>query len=116
MPSLSRLEAFGDDLLARLEPLLDDPERVDPRADLHVPERDLAVGADDGDAVKILQFLHGALRHEERAGLGVERAPARGRTGPAAGRSGIGEMSWTPSVPVEVLTARSTGPTVPCAG
>ncbi len=70
-----RLEPLGDDLFARLEPFFDDPERVDPRTDLHVAERDLAVAADDGDAVQVLQFLHGALRNQERAGLGVEEQP-----------------------------------------
>ena len=49
---------------------------------------DLAVRADDGHAVEVLQFLHGALRHEQRAGLACRAStPARARTGPAAGRS-----------------------------
>ena len=81
-----RLEPLGDDLLARLEPVFDDPERVDTRTDLDVAERDLAVGADHGDAVQVLQLLHGPLRNQERAGLGVEEHARTRRTGPAAGR------------------------------
>jgi hypothetical protein len=86
-----RLEPFGDDPLAGLEPFFDDPERVDPRTDLDVAERDLAVPADDGDAVQILQLLHGALWNQERAGPGVEQQRAA-RTDPAAARwSGFGK-------------------------
>ena len=79
---LDPLEPFDDDLFARLEPVLDDPERVDPRADLHVAKRDFVLVVDHRDAVQVLQFLHGALRHEERAALGVEqhaRAPVLAR-------------------------------------
>ena len=39
------LQPFDDDLLAGLEPLLDHPERVDARADLHVAERHLVVAS-----------------------------------------------------------------------
>ena len=117
MPSLHALQPFDDDLLARLEPLLDDPERVDARADLDVAERDLAVGADDGDAVQVLQLLHGALRHEERAGLGVEQQPRaavlagpQDAVGVRESRSARRGCRWCG------LTARSTGPTVPVCG
>ncbi len=66
-----------------LTPLLDDPERADALADLHVAERDLVVGADHRHAVEILQFLHGALRHQQGAGVGVEQQPrAAVLTGP----------------------------------
>ena len=37
-----------------------------------VLHRDLVVTADDGHVVKILKFLHGALRHEQRAFLRLE--------------------------------------------
>ena len=111
-----RLQSFGDDLLARLEALFDHPECVDARSDLDVAERDLAVAADDGDAVETLQFLHRALRHQQRARLGFEQHAAPGRTGRAAGQSGLGKSSCMPSVPVVGVDGALDGPTVPVCG
>src|SRR5262249_2375230 len=65
------LQAFGDDLIARLQPFLDHPQRVDTRSDGHRLEFHLVVRADDRDAAQVLQLLHGALRDEERTRLVV---------------------------------------------
>ena len=98
---LHALQALDDDLLAGLEAVLDHPERVHARADLHVAELDLAAAVDDGDAVETLQLLHRALRHEQRVRLVLEQKPrAAVLAGRAAGRWDSETRSSMPRVPV----------------
>src|SRR5512134_1424660 len=54
------LQALDHDLLARLEAVLDQPEAVHPRPDLHVAELDLVARAHHREAVEVLQLGHGA--------------------------------------------------------
>src|SRR5262245_17711847 len=60
------LQAVDDDALAGLEPVLDDPVVVDPRPRLDGADAHFVLGADDGHLVCALDFLHGALRNDDR--------------------------------------------------
>ena len=58
--------------------------------DLHAAEGDL-VALHDGDAVQVLELLDGALRHQQRPGLGVEQDPRAAVLARAEHLLGIGK-------------------------
>src|SRR5262249_45364873 len=66
------LEAGNDDPFAGLEALGDDPEGAHPWPDLDRADLDGVIRPDHAHLELPLQVLHGALRHEERAGLQAE--------------------------------------------
>ena len=88
----------------------------DAQADLHVAKRHLAGVVHHGNAVQILQFLHGALRHEQRPRLGFEQQPRPAVLARPQQLLRIGKRSSMPRVPVVGSTARSTVLIVPVCG
>src|ERR1043165_1232791 len=64
-------ETLGDDAVARLQAVLDDPVAADALPRLHRLDRDDVVGADDADLLDALQLVDGALRHDERGAADV---------------------------------------------
>src|SRR5207302_3171675 len=60
------VEFLDDDPLARLQPLLDDPEVADSLAELNLSHVHRVVGADHGALMDPVQLLDGSLRNKER--------------------------------------------------
>jgi hypothetical protein len=67
------LRSFGDDLLAGLQSLADDPVAADTLADGDRTDVDFVLGRDDCHQVLALDFGDGTLRHDERAFLNRHR-------------------------------------------
>ena len=63
---LDLVESLDDDPLARLQPLLDDPEGADSLAELNLSHVHRLVGADHGDLMDALEVLDGPLGNKER--------------------------------------------------
>jgi hypothetical protein len=86
------LGTLGDHLLARLQPLADDPVAADALANRHRPDVDLVVGADHGHQVLALDFGDGPLRHQQRALVDRHRCPYLAVLAGAQQVVGIGEQ------------------------
>src|SRR5258708_37340207 len=60
------VDSLDDDPLARLQPLLDDPEGADALSDLDLPKVHCLLGSDHRDQVHALLVQDGPLRNEQR--------------------------------------------------
>src|SRR5678815_395174 len=66
------LHAFSDHAFARLQPVVNDPERSHPVAGLHVPNADLVIAAHHGNLIGTLHLGNRPLRDEQRGVLSFE--------------------------------------------
>ena len=110
------LQPFDHDALARLEPLLDHPERVDALADLDGAERHLVARVHHGDAVRFCSSCTARCGTSSAPALVSSSSRARPYCPGRSSRSGLGNSSCMPRVPVVGSTARSTGPRRPVCG